>query len=167
MWKKTDEQSEPVNNPVSSPTSHRQPVGEQAVIGPSLIVKGDVQGEEDLVIQGQVEGKVVLKKNSITVGKNGRVKADLYGKVIVVEGNLQGNLFGEEKIVVRKSGDIKGNLMAPRINLEEGARFKGSIDMEGSEAADKQRPLPGASTETKGTPAGKADSQAKSASTAK
>jgi cytoskeletal protein CcmA (bactofilin family) len=144
MWKKTAENNDSVSEPVSNPSPiHRQPVSEQAVIGSSLVLKGDLHGEEDLVIQGQVEGKVILKNNSITVGKNGQVKADLHGKVIVIEGNVQGNLFGEDKIVVKKSGNVKGNLLAPRINLEEGARFKGSIDMEGAGPVDKQRALPG------------------------
>lgn len=73
---------------------------------------------------------MVLKKNSVTVGKNGRVKADIYGKVIRVEGRVQGNLFGDDKIIINKSGDVRGNLSAPRVTLEDGARFKGSIDME-------------------------------------
>ena len=171
MWKKTPETNEPVSNPVSNPSPvHRQPVGEQAVIGSSLVVKGDVHGEEDLVIQGQIEGKVVLKKNSITVGSNGRVKADLYGKQIIIEGSVQGNLFGEDKIIVKKSGNVRGNLLAPRINLEEGAKFKGSIDMEGAEAVDNQRPLPaakGSSVQKVGSEKGTPDNQAKSNPTGK
>ncbi len=82
------------------------------------------------------------------MGKNGRVKADLYAKIIVVEGSVQGNLFAEEKIIVKQSGDIGGNLVAPRINLEEGAKFKGSIDMEGNGPTEKQRTLPEVSTKT-------------------
>jgi cytoskeletal protein CcmA (bactofilin family) len=153
MWKKTADDMEPVSNPISSPSStQRQPVGEQAVIGSSLIVKGDVHGEEDLIIQGQIEGKIVLKNNSVTVGRNGRIKADVYGKVIIIEGTVQGNLYGDEKIVVKQSGDVRGNLVAPRINLEEGAKFKGSIDMEANETADKQRSLPSTPSSTKSTP---------------
>jgi len=129
MWKKTD--SEFADNEMPSPSAvPEQPVTEQAVIGTSLVLKGDVTGENDLLIQGQVEGKVVLKKNSVTIGRNGRVKADIYGKVIRVEGRVQGNLFGDDKIIINKSGDVRGNLSAPRVSLEDGARFKGSIDME-------------------------------------
>ena len=101
------------------------------MIGPSLFFKGEIAGEEDLTIQGRVEGKVELRKNNVTVGKSGKVKADIYGKVIDVEGDVQGNLFGDEKVVVRQSGRVRGNMTAPRVNLEDGARFKGSIDMEG------------------------------------
>ncbi len=103
---------------------------ERAIIGPSISIKGTLAGEEDLIIQGQVEGKIDLKKNNVTVGKNGRIKADIYGKVISIEGEVEGNLFGEEKIVLRQSGVVGGNMTAPRVNLEDGAKFKGSIDMD-------------------------------------
>jgi cytoskeletal protein CcmA (bactofilin family) len=128
MWKKTENDQPEVPPTVSS--SRSEPVREQAVIGASLVVKGDVSGDEDLVIQGQVEGKVLLKNHGITVGRNGQVRADLFGKTIAVDGTVQGNLYAEEKIVVRQSGNVRGNLQAPRICLEDGARFKGSIDMD-------------------------------------
>ena len=136
MWKKTE--SEYPENAISTPsTIPEHSMTEQAVIGTSLVLRGDVTGENDLLIQGQVEGKVVLKKNSVTVGKNGRVKADIYGKVIRVEGRVQGNLYGDDKVIINKSGDVRGNLSAPRVTLEDGARFKGSIDMEGK-VSEKQ-----------------------------
>jgi len=113
---------------------------DRAIIGPSISIKGELAGEEDLLIQGRVEGKIDLKKHNVTVGKNGRVKADIYGKVISIEGEVQGNLFGEEKIVLRQSGVVRGNITAPRVNLEDGAKFKGSIDMDSS-SGDKQRTL--------------------------
>lgn len=119
----------------TTPNVRSQPVREQAIIGASLVVKGDVAGDEDLLIQGQIEGKVTLQNNSITVGRNGQVKADLYGKTISVEGTVQGNLFADEKIVIRQSGSVRGNLQAPRVTLEEGSKFKGSIDMEGTAPA--------------------------------
>ncbi len=137
MWKKTEDDRPEISVPPVSP-ARPQPVRELAVIGPSLVVKGDVSGDEDLVIQGQVEGKVILRNNSVTVGRNGRVRADIFGKTICVEGTVQGNLFAEEKIVVRQTGEVKGNLQAPRVNLEDGAKFKGSIDMDGS-GAEKPR----------------------------
>jgi len=130
MWKKNEPEQPAMTTPPAT-NVRPQPVREQAIIGSSLVVKGDVSGDEDLVIQGNVEGKVVLRNNSITVGKNGQVKADLYGKTISVEGIVQGNLFGEDKIIVRQSGTVHGNLQAPRVTLEDGAKFKGAIDMEG------------------------------------
>lgn len=129
MWKKTE--NDHLDSVVSSPAvGPQQSVKEQAVIGSSLIVKGDLMGENDLLIQGQVEGKVALKKNNVTIGKRGQVRADIYGNVIRVEGEVQGNLFANERIVVTQSGNVSGNLSSPRVTLEDGAQFKGSIDME-------------------------------------
>jgi len=101
-----------------------------SVIGPSILVKGDVIGEEDLVIEGRVEGKVDVRQNSITIAKNGRIKADVYGKLIVVEGEVEGKLFGQEQVTVRSSGCVRGNISAPRVSIENGARVKGTIDMD-------------------------------------
>ncbi len=128
MWKKTkDENSEPKSPPLGkSPIEQSK---EQAVIGPSISIKGELSGEEDLMIQGRVEGTIELKNNNVTVGRTGHIKADIYGKVISIEGEVQGNLFGEEKIVVRESGMVRGNMRTPRFSLEDGAKFKGSIDM--------------------------------------
>ena len=103
---------------------------ERVIIGPSISVKGALSGEEDLTIQGQFEGTIDLKKNNVTIGKNGRIKADVYGKIITIEGEVLGNLFGEEKIVLRQSAVVRGDMAAPRINLEDGAEFKGNIDMD-------------------------------------
>lgn len=130
MWKKT-ETPLPEPEPVEPPRTPTQQLKERALIGPSISIKGDLSGEEDLTIQGKIEGTIQLKKNNVTVGPSGSVKADIYGKVISIEGEVQGNLFGEEKIVVRKSGNVRGNVSAPRVTLEEGAKFKGSIDMDG------------------------------------
>ena len=160
MWKKTDEdEPEPMT---TTPSVRPQPVREQAIIGASLIVKGDVAGDEDLLIQGQVEGKVSLSKNNVTVGRNGKVKADVFGKTISVEGTVQGNLFAEEKIIIRQSGSVRGNLQAPRVTLEEGSKFKGAIDMEGpappksTESSPAVVPPPGATAkdDRKGGPQG-------------
>lgn len=147
MWKKSEEDRPDIAVPQTT-VRPPQPVKEQALIGPSLVFRGDISGDEDLVIQGQLEGKVVLRNNHVTVGRNGRIRADVLGKTICVEGTVQGNLVAEEKIVVRQTGEVKGNLQAPRVNLEDGARFKGSIDMDGS-AADKTRTAAGEKPEEK------------------
>ena len=138
MWKKSEsEDSEtpsviPSNNPMNQ-------LQYRAVIGPSISIKGELSGDEDVLIQGRVEGKIDLKKNNVTVGKNGQIKAEIYAKIISVEGEVQGDLFSDEKIVLRQSGVVRGNIKAPRVHLEDGAKFKGSIDMESS--GDKQRSL--------------------------
>ncbi len=109
------------------------------IIGPSLSFNGEITGKEDLTVHGQVEGTIDLKKNHVTVGKNGRIKADVYGRSITIAGEVQGNLFGEDRIVLRQSGRVRGDMRAPRINLEDGAKFKGNIDMDSKD--EKQSKL--------------------------
>lgn len=112
--------------------------GGTAMIGPSINVDGKLRGDEDLVIEGKVKGTVELKKNSVTIGSQGDVQADVYAHTIYVDGKMDGNLFASEQVVVRKSAQIKGSITSPRVSLEDGARFNGSIDMDAkSESMDK------------------------------
>jgi cytoskeletal protein CcmA (bactofilin family) len=138
MWKKSEiaEESNPQIAPVpqaampsAAPRSVAQTQPSRAVIGPTISIKGDLIGEEDLLIEGRVEGKVEFRHHSVTVGKNGRIKADIHAKTITVEGNVEGNLFGEEQLFVRQTGTVRGNIVSPRVALEDGSNFKGSIDM--------------------------------------
>jgi cytoskeletal protein CcmA (bactofilin family) len=115
--------------PTAAPEPPRRP-SERATIGPSIYIKGDLAGEEDLVIEGRVEGRVDLKQHNVTIGKNGRVRADVFGRIVNVEGEVDGNVFAQEQAVLRQSGAVRGNITAPRVTLEDGSRFKGSIDME-------------------------------------
>jgi cytoskeletal protein CcmA (bactofilin family) len=147
VWKKSDDppahhpEPTPAPRPVAasapapapsapSPAEAPRRSGTSATIGPSIFIKGDLSGEEDLVIEGRVEGKVDLKQNNVTVGKNGRVRADVFGKVVIVEGEVDGNVFAREQAILRQAGAIRGNITSPRVVLEDGSRFKGSIDME-------------------------------------
>ncbi len=154
-WKRNE--SDPEENPVYSPP---RPAGEshtpsssagarreRAVIGASISIQGDLSGEEDLTILGRVQGKVDVKGNSVTIGETGKVKADVYGKMIVVEGEVEGNLYGGDQIVLRTSGSVHGNLTAPRVALEDGAQFKGSIDME-----PKRQSAPSSSASSRPSP---------------
>ena len=125
---------------LTSASAEPQRRGERATIGPSIFIKGDLTGDEDLVIEGRVEGKVDLKQNNVTVGKNGRVKADVYGQVVTVEGEVDGNVFAHEQAILRQAGAIRGNISAPRVVLEDGSRFKGSIDMEAKDSGRSQSP---------------------------
>jgi len=139
MWKKKEDE----NSESESPPLGKSPMGqlkEQAIIGPSISIKGTLSGKEDLIIQGRVEGRIDLKKNNITVGRNGRIKADVYGRSITIEGEVQGNLFGEERIVLRQSGVVRGDMRAPRVHIEEGSQFKGEVDMD-SNGEEKQPTL--------------------------
>ncbi|MEM9530401.1 MAG: polymer-forming cytoskeletal protein [Pseudomonadota bacterium] len=100
-----------------------------AVIGASLNVNGNIAGTEDLLVEGKVEGDIALPNNVVTVGGSGVVKARIQAAVIIVEGKVEGDLVGEEQIEVRRSGHVLGNIRAPRVGLEDGAQFKGNIDM--------------------------------------
>jgi cytoskeletal protein CcmA (bactofilin family) len=123
---------QPLQSPVVAAASERrEPAGAGAAgIGPSITIVGDVSGEEDLTILGKVEGKIVLPKHSVTIGHGGRVKADIQAKFVSVAGEVHGNLVAGEQIVIRKTATMLGNLTAPRVGLEDGCRFRGSVEME-------------------------------------
>jgi cytoskeletal protein CcmA (bactofilin family) len=88
-----------------------------------------VTGSEDLLIQGEVDGSVTLEKHMVSVGSEGRVKADIIGRVITIEGRVQGDLTGQEQIILRGSAEVHGDIKSPRVVLEDGARFRGLVDM--------------------------------------
>ncbi len=160
MWKKSD--SETSEQPNYAPANPVEQLKERATIGSSILVKGDMSGEEDLMVQGRVEGKIDLRKNNVTIGGKGRVKADVYAKIISVEGEVEGNLYGDEKIIIRKSGRVKGNLVAPRVSLEDGSNFKGSIDMDSSAVSETGKSAPRITTPPKASDdSSKGDSPAK------
>lgn len=137
-WKRNDP-------PPSAPAPPRTPAqppartGETATIGASIRINGDLSGDEDLLVQGQIHGKIKLESHNVTVGSSGRVRADIHGRTIRVEGEVHGNLHGQEEIIIRASGRVEGNLQAPRVTLENGAKFKGSIDMDAA-GAKPERP---------------------------
>ncbi len=106
------------------------------MIGPTICIEGNLSGQEDLIIEGRVEGKIELRQHNVTVGKKGKVKADIYGKTITIEGEVDGNLYGEEQLILRQTSMVRGNITAPRVSLEDGSNFKGSIDMSPKEASD-------------------------------
>ena len=135
-WKRNEPET-PAAAPAPPAARPAQRTGESATIGTSIRIKGDLSGDEDLLIQGKIQGKIKLQSHNVTVGPSGRVKADIRGRTIRVEGEVDGNLFGEEEIVIRASGRVQGNLQAPRVTLENGSNFKGSIDMD---AGGQQRP---------------------------
>lgn len=110
-------------------------VREAAVIGPSIHIEGDLRGEEDLIIEGEVTGTIHLTDHSLTVGSKGKIHADVYAHTIVVDGTLEGDLYGAERVAIRKSGQVRGNIVSPRVSLEDGGRFKGSVEMDGDAVA--------------------------------
>jgi cytoskeletal protein CcmA (bactofilin family) len=166
-WKRADDTPEPTSyspqpssapaaSPSSSSTSSNSSTTRRAnaVIGESIAIQGDLAGEEDLTILGRVQGKVDVKGNSVTIGPSGHVKADVYGKSIIVEGRVEGNLFGGEQIVLRSTGDVRGNLTAPRVSLEDGAQFKGAIDMEPKRSSSSSSSSSSASGSSASSPSG-------------
>lgn len=134
MWNKK-EPTQPQATPAQAPQARQQQASRASVIGPSLHIKGDLTGNEDLVIQGTVEGEVKLNANNVTVGKEGRIRADIYGRTVHVEGQVKGHLFGKQEVVIRASGKVQGDIVSPRVILENGSNFKGSIDMEPATAS--------------------------------
>ncbi len=103
---------------------------EAAVIGISIQINGDLRGDEDLRIEGNVSGTVELRNNSLTIGKEGKVKAGVYAKSIAVDGETKGDLYATDRVSVHVNARVQGNIIAPKVSIEEGAHFKGSIEMD-------------------------------------
>ena len=101
-----------------------------AVIGSSIQINGDLRGDEDLRIEGNVSGTVKLKNSSLTIGKGGKIKAGVYAKSIAVDGETTGDLHATECVSVHANARVQGNIIAPRVSIVEGAHFKGSIEMD-------------------------------------
>ena len=104
--------------------------GDVAVIGRSIQINGDLRGDEDLRIEGDVSGTVELRNSVLTIGKEGKVKAGVYAKAIAVDGETMGDLYATERVSVHVNARVQGNIIAPKVSIEEGAHFKGSIEMD-------------------------------------
>ena len=154
MWKRKEE--EPSPSPeytmTGSPASHapsapqpQRPVepqrtealrgGEVANIGKSVVVKGELSGSEDLVIDGEVEGSITLRGQTLTVGPNGRVRANIEARNVILNGRVDGDIHASDRVELRKSASLSGNISTARISIEDGAFFKGGIDIQKPEAA--------------------------------
>jgi cytoskeletal protein CcmA (bactofilin family) len=109
--------------------------GRSALIGPGIHINGDISGDENLVVEGRVDGKIRLDSHQVEVGQSGRVNADITANVIKIAGKVRGDITGTEKVIILRSGNVHGNIVVPRMTLEDGAIFKGSIDMDPGEVA--------------------------------
>ena len=120
--------AEPVNppRPSAGPAINTQ---EQATLGKSLIIKGEVTGSESLYIDGRVEGSINLPGNRVTVGRNGVVSANISAREIVVLGKVKGNMTASDRVDIRGEGSLTGDVVSQRISIEDGAYFKGGIDI--------------------------------------
>lgn len=113
-----------------------------AMIGAKVKVTGDIESSEDLLIEGEVNGTVKLADNELVIGNSGRVQANIEAKTIRIEGEVQGDIVGQERVVITTTGNVQGNVSSPRVMLEDGGRFKGSIDMGGPAKGTTAQPRP-------------------------
>jgi cytoskeletal protein CcmA (bactofilin family) len=102
-------------------------------IGKSIVISGELSGSEDLTIEGHVNGKIELRDHVLTIGPNGRIKAQVSAKSIIVLGHVTGDLIAGEKVDIRESGSVEGDIVAPRVAIADGCHFRGSIDMQRKE----------------------------------
>jgi cytoskeletal protein CcmA (bactofilin family) len=110
-----------------------------SILGPTLYFKGDLSAEEDLLIQGRVEGSVTHTQR-LTVGPQGTVKANITAQLIIVEGTVEGDLHAEKSIFVKDTAKVHGNIFAPTVSIQEGASFSGNIDMDGKSGQAAAKP---------------------------
>ncbi len=99
-------------------------------IGKSVVIKGELNGSEDLTVEGSVEGKIELKQHVLTIGPHGRIHAEIFAKAVVVLGQVVGNIIASDKVDIRDKGVVDGNIVAPRVAIADGAQFRGSVDMQ-------------------------------------
>ena len=155
MWKR-DESVKPTANPAPaqpaapmqqtvapSPQPENRRIERDVVnIGKSVVIKGELNGSEDLTIEGQVEGKIELKEHALTIGPNGKIKAQVFAKSVIVLGEVNGNVTASEKVDIRDGGSVDGDIISPRVAIAEGAHFRGSVDMQrkGGQQQPAQKP---------------------------
>ncbi len=139
MWQTLDSNKnsassnpQPAQNSSSLATQLRT-TAEQATIGRSLVIKGEVSGSEPLYIDGRIEGTITLQDNRVTIGRNGSVSANVTAKEVVVMGKLHGNVTVSDRVDIRAEGALTGDVVAHRLSIEDGAYFKGSVDLKKSE----------------------------------
>ena len=155
MWKRDESVRPPGGQPAAAPqpavsapvgvSVPRQEAGHNMEkdivnIGKSVVIKGELNGSEDLTIEGHVEGTIQLREHVLTIGPNGRIKAQIFAKSVVVLGEVTGNVTASDKVDIRDAGSVDGDIVAPRVAIAEGAHFRGSVDMQrkgGPQAAPK------------------------------
>ena len=109
-------------------------------IGKSVVIKGELNGSEDLTIEGHVEGTIQLRDHVLTIGPNGRIKAQVFAKAVIVLGEVTGNVTASDKVDIRDNGSVDGDIVSPRVAIAEGAHFRGSVDMQRKAAPAQPQP---------------------------
>ena len=148
MWKQ-EKPIQPVTPQVTSTTSSDRPAGSSAnqdvLIGKSIVVKGELHASEDLTIEGQVEGKIMLKQHALTIGTHGRIRADVFAKSVVILGEVIGNIEATDKVAISAKGTVDGDIKASRIAIAEGVELRGGIDIQQGLQGNRTRsePRPG------------------------
>jgi cytoskeletal protein CcmA (bactofilin family) len=146
----------PQSAPTVAHSSHEaRPSGARDVvhIGKSVVIKGELNGSEDLTIEGHVEGKIELRDHVLTIGPNGRIRAAVFAKAVIVVGEVVGNVTATEKVDIRDNGSVDGDIISPRVAIAEGAHFRGSVDMKKAGGAPPKAEVKAADTKPTGAPA--------------
>ena len=144
MWKRDESVRPASGQPAAAPTPAPVAAGAPGLrpetslnmekdivnIGKSVVIKGELNGSEDLTIEGQVEGTIQLRDHVLTIGPNGRIKAQVFAKSVIVLGEVTGNVTASDKVDIRDNGSVDGDIIAPRVAIAEGAHFRGSVDMQ-------------------------------------
>ena len=158
MWKR-DESVKPTPPPPPAPAAPASPQAaapkptvdvrpqierDKVNIGKSVVIKGELSGSEDLTIEGHVEGKIQLRENVLTIGPNGKIKAEVFSKAVIVLGEVVGNVTASEKVDIRYNGSVDGDIISPRVAIAEGAHFRGSVDMQRGGKPGMSAPKPAA-----------------------
>jgi cytoskeletal protein CcmA (bactofilin family) len=143
MWKRDESvrsaSGQPAAPPSPAPVTTRAPGRSEAVhnmerdivnIGKSIVIKGELNGSEDLTIDGHVEGTIQLRDHVLTIGPNGKIKAQVFAKAVIVLGEVIGNVTASDKVDIRDNGSVDGDIVSPRVAIAEGAHFRGSVDMQ-------------------------------------
>ena len=136
--------------PPASPQRGRR--GHAVNIGKSVVIKGELNGSEDLTIEGHVEGKIELRRHVLTIGPNGKIKAQVFAKSVIVLGEVTGNVTASEKVDIRDNGSVDGDIVSPRVAIAEGAHFRGSVDMQ---KRGRRRPSARPAAASRGAAAGR------------